>query len=129
MAKKKSKTAKQKQNKAKSLTKKRKQISSKYNVPFLNQSKNNNNGDVTLFVKKVNGKGGGNNNNNSHMKTPYNSPMNTGGGGTKGINMIVDKRKLRNAAILSSISKSCAENTETQDFMKSREPLESNQKK
>lgn len=118
MAKKKSKTAKQKQSKAKSLTKKRKQISAQYNVPVLNQKKNKNNVGATPIVKKVNG---------NDLKTPYNSPMTGGGGvsgGAKGMKMMLDKRKLRKAALSSSILKPNANNTETQDFINEYKSLE-----
>lgn len=70
MAKKKSKVGKQQQKKAKSLTKKRKQIASLYSLP-----KNNDNSG---------------NNHNSNGKTPHNSPMNANGG-----KFIGEKRKLR----------------------------------
>jgi len=133
MSKKKSKVAKQKQQKAKSLTKKRKQISSQYNIPLVtskhNKQNNSNNkssaNNEHIEGVQLTGLTGSITSVGRQNKTPHNSPMHRLNGKIIG----KGKEKLRIINQAMNLKKEQQQiktvvDTEQQDFMKEFKSLQ-----
>lgn len=136
MSKKKSKVAKQKQSKAKSLTKKRKQIASQYNVPLHSSSTNSssNSSSISHVVDTNNGNSRSAFIGNNSSKTPHNSPLNkTVQSRLKGKKiMILEKKKVKLLKVNSKSNNNTNSNShdkqkiddETRDFMNEYKSLQ-----